>query len=164
MLILESLLYWAPVLLEDLFRPSPLVCLKVYAHAKSPCLSLPVPTLAYIALVVGLFIFRSPLLRLWWLLCKFSINGFFFLVMYFTILSLNICGLCDADKRSRLIQWLRSLPSSTDFICLQETHCVSDQEARSWFSSVGYCVTSSCRSLRSCGCMLLYRPVAHILI
>ena len=69
--------------------------------------------------------------------------------MAFSILSLNVYGLRDADQRSGLVQWLRSLPSSTDFVCLQETHCISEQEACSWFSSTGYCVASSCGSLRS---------------
>ena len=68
--------------------------------------------------------------------------------MAFSILSLNVYGLRDADQRSGLVQWLRSLPSSTDFVCLQETHCISEQEACSWFSSTGYCVASSCGSLR----------------
>ena len=83
--------------------------------------------------------------------------------MAFSILSLNVYGLCDADKRSGLVQWLRSLPSSTDFVCLQETHCISEQEACSWFSSTGYCVVSSCGSLRSCGCIILYWPIYDLL-
>ena len=83
--------------------------------------------------------------------------------MAFSILSLNVYGLRDVDKRSGLVQWLRSLPSSTDFVCLQETHCISEQEACSWFSSTGYCVASSCDSLRSCGCIILYRPIYNLL-
>ena len=83
--------------------------------------------------------------------------------MAFSILSLNVYGLRDADKRCGLVQWLRSLPSSTDFVCLQETHCISEQEACSWFSSTGYCVASSCGSLRSCGCIILYRPIYDLL-
>ena len=83
--------------------------------------------------------------------------------MAFSILSLNVYGLRDANKRSGLVQWLRSLPSSTDFVCLQETYCISEQEACSWFSSTGYCVVSSCGSLRSCGCIILYRPIYNLL-
>ena len=83
--------------------------------------------------------------------------------MAFSILSLNVYGLRDANKRSGLVQWLRSLPSSTDFVCLQETHCISEQEACSWFSSTGYCVAPSCGSLRSCGCIILYRPIYNLL-
>ena len=88
---------------------------------------------------------------------------FSFFAMTFTNLSLNVCGLRDADKPSGLVHWLRSLPSRTDFICLQETHCVTDQEACSWFSPTGYCVVSSCGSLRSCGCVILYRPIYNLL-
>ena len=83
--------------------------------------------------------------------------------MTFSILSLNVYGLRDANKRSGLVQWLRSLPSSTDFVCLQETYCISEQEACSWFSSTGYCVVSPYGSLRSCGCIILYRPIYNLL-
>ena len=45
--------------------------------------------------------------------------------MSLSVLSLNVNGLRDPNKRDGLIQWLRSLPA-LDVICLQETHCVSE--------------------------------------
>ena len=44
------------------------------------------------------------------------------------IVSLNVCGLRDADKRAGVLQWLRCLPFLPDVVCLQEVHCISDRE------------------------------------
>ena len=45
----------------------------------------------------------------------------------------------------------------------ETTSGVSEEEAHSWFSCTGYCVVSSCGSLRSCGCIILYRSVYNLL-
>ena len=83
--------------------------------------------------------------------------------MGFSFLTLNCCGLCDEQKRLGLLQWLRCLQSPVDFVCLQEKHRTSASEASLWYSSSGYSVASFPSSLRSCGCLVLYRPVFSLL-
>ena len=78
--------------------------------------------------------------------------------MALSICSLNVNGLRDQSKRAGLVQWLRSLPTVADVVCLQETHCTSLSECQSWFSSSGYSVAVSPGSNKSCGCVILYRP------
>ena len=58
--------------------------------------------------------------------------------MELTLITVNANGLCSVDKRSVLVQWLRSLPTVPDVICQQECHCVSLEECRSWFRSSGF--------------------------
>ena len=79
-------------------------------------------------------------------------------LMALSICTLNVNGIRDSDKRAGLLQWVRSLPSVVDIICLQETHCTSTSECHSWFSSSGYSSVVSPGSSRSCGCVVLYRP------
>ena len=83
--------------------------------------------------------------------------------MAFSFLTLNCCGLRDEQKCLGLLQWLRCLQSSIDFVCLQQMHCTSASEASRWFSSSGYSVASSPGSLQSCGCLVLSRPVFSLL-
>ena len=45
-----------------------------------------------------------------------------------------------------------------DIICLQETHCVSLDECHIWCSSSGYLFAVSPGSVKSCGCIILFRP------
>ena len=82
----------------------------------------------------------------------------FVLIMALSIISLNIYGLRDVDKRRGVMQWLNSLPSPVDVICLQEAHCLSEAECRSWFSSSGLTCLVAPGTVRSCGCIMLYRP------
>ena len=56
------------------------------------------------------------------------------------------------------MQWLQSLSSVPDIVCLQESHCVSVDECRSWFLSSGYSFVSSPGTHKSCGCIILFRP------
>ena len=63
--------------------------------------------------------------------------------MALSIISLNVYGLRDQDKRSGLQQWISSLPFNVDMVCLQEAHVVSQAEAFLWFSSAGFAVASS---------------------
>ena len=78
--------------------------------------------------------------------------------MALSVITLNVNGLRDADKCSGVQQWLRSLPSPVDVVCLQETHCLSEAECSSWFSSSGFSYLVSPGSVRSCGCIVLFRP------
>ena len=82
--------------------------------------------------------------------------------MALSIISLNVNGLRESSKREGLVQWLRSLPVSIDVVCLQETHCTSDVECHSWFSSSGLSFVLSPGTSRSGGCIILYRPVLQL--
>ena len=86
-----------------------------------------------------------------------------FIVMALSILSLNCNGIRDQSKRNGLLQWLRSLPSGVDVVCLQETHCVSVAECSLWFQSSGFGSAVSCGSSHSCGCIVLFRPSLTLL-
>ena len=81
--------------------------------------------------------------------------------MALTIISLNVYGLRDQDKRSGLQQWISSLPLNIDIICLQEAHVVLQAEASLWFASAGFTAASSPGSNRSCGVIILARPSSH---
>ena len=75
-----------------------------------------------------------------------------------TVVTLNVNGLRSVDKRAGVFRWLQSLPSLPDVVCLQETHCVSGEECRLWFSATGMSSVVSPGSHHSCGCVVLYRP------
>ena len=79
--------------------------------------------------------------------------------MAVSIITLNTNGLRGSDKRLGLLQWLQALSVVPDVVCLQEVHCVSDVECQSWFRSSGYLSVVSPGSNKSCGCIILYRPV-----
>ena len=89
----------------------------------------------------------------------FSFGFFLFshLVMELSVLTLNCNGIRDASKRAGLLQWVRSLPVRPDIICLQEVHCSSVRECSSWFQSSGFGVVCSPGSVRSAGCVILFR-------
>ena len=78
--------------------------------------------------------------------------------MALSVISINLDGLRDPDKRAGLIQWLHALPSPVDIICLQECHCVSVEECSLWFPYSGLLCTVSPGSNHSCGCIVLFRP------
>lgn len=77
--------------------------------------------------------------------------------MALSVLTLNCNGIRDASKRAGLLQWVRSLPVRPDIICLQEVHCSSVRECASWFQSSGFGVVCSPGSVRSAGCVILFR-------
>ena len=79
-------------------------------------------------------------------------------VMALSMLTLNCNCIRDQSKRIGLVQWLRSLPTNVDVVCLQETHCVSSTECLSWFSSSGFSSVVSPGSVHSCGNIILFRP------
>ena len=84
------------------------------------------------------------------------------LIMALSIITINVNGLRESSKREGLVQWLRSLPTTADIVCLQETHCTSDIECHSWFSSTGFCSVLSPGSSRSGGCIILYRSTFQL--
>lgn len=75
--------------------------------------------------------------------------------MSLLILSINVNGLRDGNKRMAFLHWVKQL--NADVICLQELHLVPS-EAQAWFSSSGFNVLASPGTHRSCGVALLYRP------
>lgn len=75
--------------------------------------------------------------------------------MALSIISLNVNGLRESSKRDGLVQWLRSLPVTADVVCLQETHCISDVECNSWFSS-GFSFVLSPGTRRSGGSLSFF--------
>ena len=69
------------------------------------------------------------------------------------LISINCNGLCDAQKRSALIRWLSHM--SPTFVCIQETHSISDEEIESWFSSFGSVLACSHGSRKRAGVAVL---------
>ena len=84
----------------------------------------------------------------------FSCGSF---LMALCVISVNINGLRDADKRLSFFQWLSHLCPAV--VCLQETHVISPTKLSSWVSGYGYLCAGSFGSHRSCGVDILYRPV-----
>ena len=78
--------------------------------------------------------------------------------MALSIITINVNGLRDAAKRAGVTQWLHSLPSPVDVVCLQECHCVSVDEVSFWFPGSGLLCAVSPGSIHSCGCIVLFRP------
>ena len=74
------------------------------------------------------------------------------------VLTINANGLRMADKRASFLQWLRSLPVVVTIVCLQEVHCATLAECDSWFRSSGFLSVVSPGSVKSCGCIVLFRP------
>ena len=75
----------------------------------------------------------------------------FVMVLFVTI---NVNGLRDPAKRLSFCHWLCRLNS--DVVCLQELHCVSENEVKTWFPS--FSVVSSAGSSKSCGVAVLFKP------
>ena len=87
-----------------------------------------------------------------------AVNLLFTLLMALNVISINVNGLRDSDKRASLLQYLRSLPSVNVVVCLQDCHCSSDSECQMWFRSAGFLSVVSPGSVRSCGSIILYHP------
>jgi len=85
-----------------------------------------------------------------------------YLIMALSIIFLNVNGLRESSKREGLLKWLRSLPVTVDVVSLQETHCTSDVECYSWFSSCGVNFVLSPGTSRFVGCIILYRSVLKL--
>ena len=79
--------------------------------------------------------------------------------MALNIITLNVNGLRDDNKRASFLMWLCSL--STSFVVLQETHVISCSEADGWFCRYGFLVATSPGTVHSCGTVVLYRPIFH---
>ena len=82
--------------------------------------------------------------------------------MALSVVSLNFNGLHNADTRGGVLQWVRSLPTIPDIVCLQEVHCTSSAECHSWFLSSGFSCVASPGSVKSCGCAVLFRPTVPL--
>ena len=67
--------------------------------------------------------------------------------------TLNVNGLRDPAKRSSFCYWLSGF--NFDVVCLQELHCTSEDEVKSWFPS--FSVVVSVGSNKSCGVAVLFR-------
>ena len=78
-------------------------------------------------------------------------------IMALTVISVNVNGLRDGDKRLGFLQWLSHLSPSV--VCLQETHAVSNDDLLSWFSRFGYLRAGSFGTNHSRGVVVLYRSV-----
>ena len=80
------------------------------------------------------------------------------------VITLNCQGLRSSASRETLFSWLNC--SKIDFVCLQETHSVSDRELSRWLQqakddgllSLDYQSISSPGSNRSCGVVILFQP------
>ena len=79
----------------------------------------------------------------------------------FNFLTVNTNGIRDADKRAAFMQWLNCY--KPDLVCLQETHVLSCAEGLDWFAQLGLRAVSSPGTTRSCGTILLYRPMFDLL-
>ena len=79
----------------------------------------------------------------------------------FTFITLNCRGLCTADHRATLFQWVNC--AKTDFVCLQKTHSISGEGLSSWLdhatssrsNKFGYKCISSSGTILSCGVAIL---------
>ena len=59
----------------------------------------------------------------------------------------------DGGKRRGLLQWLSGL--NPTFLCLQETHAVSDIEMAAWFLPFGQLLVASNGTRKSAGVAIL---------
>ena len=83
------------------------------------------------------------------------------------MLTLNVQGLRTLAHRQTLMEWLNCF--GPDFVCLQETHSISEDEFLSWFTNninihnrFRYRSISSPGSVRSCGVAILYKTHFHL--
>ena len=81
--------------------------------------------------------------------------------MALKFVTLNVNGLRDANKRASLLHWLSHL--SALIVCLQEVQVSSCSEGETWFLSHGFEVAVSPGSVHSCGTVILYCPIFHLL-
>ena len=88
--------------------------------------------------------------------------GHFVLVFVMAVfVTININGVRDSVKRLSFCHWLSSF--SFDVVCLQELHCVSEDEVKSWFLS--FSVVASVGSNKSCGVAVLFsRPFCLLML
>jgi len=74
--------------------------------------------------------------------------------------TINTRALRDHVKRAAFICWLDSL--GMDFICIQETHCTSQQELDSWVSLSPFCAFGAFYTSRSAGVAILIRKASGL--
>ena len=73
-----------------------------------------------------------------------------------SLLTLNVNGMRDSQKRSRIFQFCKSL--GVDFALLQETHIVNQDEVHTWSFEWGGGLHASFGSTSSCGTVILVSP------
>ena len=78
---------------------------------------------------------------------------FFFVLVMALFVTVNVNGLRDSAKKLSFCHWLSGF--NFDVVCLQELHCLSEDEVRSWFPSFSAVV--SVGSNRSCGVAVLFK-------
>lgn len=84
----------------------------------------------------------------------------FFQLTMAVLISLNLNGLRDLQKREAVKHWLVSSPAN--LFCLQETHSTSEIELSSWFPS--FTCVSSPGTHKKCGVAILFRKSAFSLL
>ena len=77
--------------------------------------------------------------------------------MALSIISINVNGLRDPDKRAGLIQWLHALPRLMLSVC-KNVIVFTMEECTLWFPSSGLFCAVSPGSNHSCGCIVFLRP------
>ena len=87
------------------------------------------------------------------MICPFMANFVVVFVMALFV-TLNVNGLRDPAKRLSFCHWLSGF--NFDIVCLQELHCISEDEVKSWFPS--FSVVVSVGSNKSCGVAVLFKP------
>lgn len=92
------------------------------------------------------------------MICLILVAKFFVIVMVVSV-TINVNGLRDPAKRLSFCHWLTGF--NFDVVCLQELHCVSVDEVKSWFPS--YSIVSSVGSNKSCGVAVLFKPSFSLL-
>ena len=94
---------------------------------------------------------------------EFALLFLFSMANSVEFITLNCQGLRSADHRATLFSWLNCC--SVDFLCLQETHSLSEREFHRWLQEAmdsgilrsRYQCVSSPGTNRSCGVAIIYR-------
>ena len=73
-----------------------------------------------------------------------------------SLMTLNVNGMRDSRKRSRIFQFCKSL--GVDFVFLQETHIVNEDDVHTWSFEWGGGLHASFGSSTSCGSVILVSP------
>ncbi|KAJ8018697.1 hypothetical protein HOLleu_43174 [Holothuria leucospilota] len=73
-----------------------------------------------------------------------------------SLLTLNVSGMRDSRKRSRIFQFCRTL--GVDFVFFQETHIVNEDDVHTWSFEWGGGLHASFGSTTSCGSVILVSP------
>ena len=78
------------------------------------------------------------------------------------IISLNVNGIRNSQKRNAIFSWLND--NNADIVFLQETHCNSEQDKTQWSSEWGGKCIWSTSSSSSCGVAILFKPKIDVIL